>query len=311
MRPITPRETIGVSLKSVYNKLDNVEPNISAALVRTTAQRPGGGRHGDRRCVATAAARLPRQDPRRQPSRVHRASHQGSCTIRAGALPGQSLVVLDPSLMLAIDEFPCEDGHAQERSLLGQVLETVSAHDVWIDDRNFCTTGFLFGILRRKAFFVTRQHGSTLHWQFVGKRRACGRIDTGKVFEQKVRLSDPDTGEIVFVRRITVVLDKPTRDGDAEIHILSNLPVKDARAKTIADLYRTRWTIADRLPGNGGEPQRRDQHAGLSQGGVVRVQPGVGVVQPDECGQGSAARVHGGDRPGEVSRRITWPTKSR
>src|SRR5450759_1018469 len=32
-------ETIGVSLKSVYNKLDNVEPNISAALVRTTAQR--------------------------------------------------------------------------------------------------------------------------------------------------------------------------------------------------------------------------------------------------------------------------------
>jgi hypothetical protein len=164
-------------------------------------------------------------------------------TMRAGALPGQALVVLDPSLMLAIDEFPCEDGHAQERSLLGQVLETVSAHDVWIDDRNFCTTGFLFGIMRRKAFFVTRQHGSTLHWQLVGKRRACGRIDTGKVFEQKVRLSDPDTGENVFVRRITVVLDKPTRDGDAEIHILSNLPAKDAKAKTIADLYRTRWTI--------------------------------------------------------------------
>ena len=56
---------------------------------------------------------------------------------------------------------------------------------------------------------MTRQHGSTLHWQFVGKRRACGRIDTGKVFEQKLRLSDPDTGEVMFVRRITVVLDKP------------------------------------------------------------------------------------------------------
>ena len=58
-----------------------------------------------------------------------------------------------------------------------------------------------------------------------------------------MRLSDPDTGEVVFVRRITVVLDKPTRDGDAEIHILSNLPAKDAKAKTIADLYRNRWTI--------------------------------------------------------------------
>ena len=236
-------ETIGVSLKSVYNKLDNVEPNISAALVRTTAQ------HLEAVVTATGGALPPLLPGYRV--KILDGSHLASTehrikelrTIRAGALPGQSLVVLDPSLMLAIDEFPCEDGHAQERSLLGQVLETVSAHDVWIDDRNFCTTGFLFGILRRKAFFVTRQHGSTLHWQFVGKRRACGRIDTGKVFEQKVRLSDPDTGEIVFVRRITVVLDKPTRDGDAEIHILSNLPVKDARAKTIADLYRTRWTI--------------------------------------------------------------------
>jgi hypothetical protein len=36
----------------------------------------------------------------------------------AGALPGKSLVVLDPALGLAIDIFPCEDGHAQERSLL-------------------------------------------------------------------------------------------------------------------------------------------------------------------------------------------------
>ena len=236
-------ETIGVSLKSVYNKLDNVEPNISAALVRTTAQRLEA-------VVTATGGALPPLLPGYR-VKILDGSHLASTehrikelrTIRAGALPGQSLVVLDPSLMLAIDEFPCEDGHAQERSLLGQVLETVSAHDVWIDDRNFCTTGFLFGIMRRKAFFVTRQHGSTLHWQLVGKRRTCGPIDTGKVFEQKVRLSDPDTGEVMFVRRITVVLDKPTRDGDAEIHILSNLPAKDAKAKTIADLYRTRWTI--------------------------------------------------------------------
>ncbi len=35
---------------------------------------------------------------------------------RAGALPGKSLVVLEPALGLATDIFPCEDGHAQERS---------------------------------------------------------------------------------------------------------------------------------------------------------------------------------------------------
>ncbi len=37
--------------------------------------------------------------------------------IGAVALPGKSLVVLDPELRLAINVFPCEDGHAQERSL--------------------------------------------------------------------------------------------------------------------------------------------------------------------------------------------------
>ena len=40
-----------------------------------------------------------------------------------------------------------------------------------------------------------------------------------------------------------MVLDKPTRDGDTEIHLLTNLPVKDARGDVVADLYRRRWTI--------------------------------------------------------------------
>jgi hypothetical protein len=144
--------------------------------------------------------------------------------------------------MLATDVILCEDGHAQERSLLDQVLEIVRARDLWIEDRNFCTTNFLFGITGRNAFFVVRQHASTLHWEFVGKRRARGRIDTGAVFEQKIRATN-DAGEILFLRRITVVLDQPTRDGDAELHLLTNVPAKDAHARKIAELYRRRWTI--------------------------------------------------------------------
>ncbi len=50
--------------------------------------------------------------------------------ISSAPLPGQSLVVLDPSLMLAVDVFPCEDGHAQERSLFDEVLPTVEQDDV-------------------------------------------------------------------------------------------------------------------------------------------------------------------------------------
>ena len=71
--------------------------------------------------------------------------------MNAAPLPGQALVVLDPSLMLMIDVFPCEDAHAQERSLLPQVLETVKPGDLWIEDRNFCTVGFVCGIHREKG----------------------------------------------------------------------------------------------------------------------------------------------------------------
>ena len=144
--------------------------------------------------------------------------------------------------MLVIDAFPCEDGHAQERSLLGQVEATVGPHDLWIDDRNFCTTGFIFGIVRRGGFFLVRQHASTLHYTLVGKRKDRGRVETGGVFEQTLRATN-DAGEVLFLRRVTVVLDKPTRDDDTEIHLLTNLPVKDARANVVADLYRRRWTI--------------------------------------------------------------------
>ena len=185
-----------MAIKSVYNKLDNLEPVLSAALVGTTAERM-------ETIVTTmvaacpAASGLPSQDSRRQPSRRHRASHQGVTHDARGALPGQALVVLDPSLMLVTDVILCEDGHAKSgRS--GPSPGAGPCKDVWIDDRNFCTTSFLFGIARREAFFVVRQHASTLHWEFTGKKRACGRIETGKVFEQTVRLSNPDTGEILF-----------------------------------------------------------------------------------------------------------------
>ena len=190
-------KTIGVSLKSVYNKLDNLETGISAAMVGTTAERL-------ETVVTTMGGALPPLLPGYR-IKILDGNHLAATehrikelrTIRAGALPGQALVVLDPSLMLVTDVVLCEDGHAQERSLLGQILEIVRAKDVWIDDRNFCTTGFLFGIARREACFVVRQHAATLHWEFTGKKRACGRIETGKVFEQTVRLTNPDTGEVL------------------------------------------------------------------------------------------------------------------
>lgn len=68
--------------------------------------------------------------------------------------------MLDPEQMLVVDVFLNEDGHAQERSLLSSILETVKAKQVWIADRNFCTRQFLLGIAQRESCFVIREHKS-------------------------------------------------------------------------------------------------------------------------------------------------------
>ena len=61
----------------------------------------------------------------------------------AKALPGKSIAVLDPQKMLVTDIFHGSDGHAQERTMLPELIKTVQARQVWIADRNFCTRKFL------------------------------------------------------------------------------------------------------------------------------------------------------------------------
>ena len=43
------------------------------------------------------------------------------------------------------------------------MLETIEAGDLWIGDRNFCTTEFIFNIESKQAFFLVRQH-QNLPW---------------------------------------------------------------------------------------------------------------------------------------------------
>lgn len=144
--------------------------------------------------------------------------------------------------MIIEDVLPCEDGHAQERSLLDQVLPTVQRRDLLIDDRNFCTISFLFGIAERQARFITRQHGR-MPWQPSGKTWFAGKCPTGRVYEQAVILVERGSGRELHLRRITVKLKKATRDGDMEIHLLTNLSASTLKAVRIATLYLKRWTL--------------------------------------------------------------------
>jgi Transposase DDE domain len=235
------RARIPVTLKCVYEKLQHIETPVSAQLVSHVAGRCQGliaelggacqpllpGYHVrilDGNHLAATQKRL-------QVTRGH----------TAGTLPGQSLAVLDPALMLVTDVILCEDGHTQERALIDQVLPLVREGDVWIQDRNFCTVDFLLGIKERRAFFVARRHGNmTIEPQ--GEFGAELETDTGWVSERNVWVCRDDQ-RVLEARLVRVRLKQPTEDGDLEVAILTNLPVEVADATQVASLYLKRWKI--------------------------------------------------------------------
>lgn len=99
---------------------------------------------------------------------------------------------------------------------------------------------FLFGVVEREAYFIARQH-QKLPWEPLETFTKVGPIDGAAVSEQPVMVRDQQ-GNALRLRRIRIHLDKPTRDGDRDVFVLTNLP-KRVTAKKIAMLYRTRWKI--------------------------------------------------------------------
>jgi hypothetical protein len=234
-------ESLPVSITSVYNKLNGLEPSVTSALVHHTAERlaPVVDQLGGRIPELLAGYRVRIIDGNHLAATERRLNvlHRS----KAGPLPGHALVILDPSLMLATDMIPCEDGHAQERSLSAEILELVVGNDVWIADRNFCTRALLQGIADRQAYYVMRQHAK-LPIRSAGTLRRCGRTATGEVFEQAVSI-DVGDGQLSKARRIVLRLSKATRDGDSELAVVTNLPQRAAGAVKVAELYRDRWTL--------------------------------------------------------------------
>ena len=231
---------IGVSKTAVYDKLNRLEPSVSQALVRYSAREMTTliAQMGGPLPTVLPKYRLKILDGNGLGATEHRLKVLRN--IRSGPLPGKSIVVLDPSLGLAIDIFPCEDGHAQERSLFSHVLETVEANDLWIGDRNFCTTGLVFGIENKQAAFILRQH-ENLPWQETSELVEEGRIEGGVVFSQRGIVAYQ--GQQLCCRRVVVQLDQPTRDGETDIALLTNLPESEADSMLVAQLYRSRWKV--------------------------------------------------------------------
>lgn len=237
-------DELPVTRQAVYDKLKHLELPVSAAMVRHSDAelRPALKAMGIRPQPLLPGYRVRVLDGNHLAGTDHRILELRRH--RAAALPGQALVFYDPQWDLISDVIPCEDGHAQERSLTEEIIEAVLHADCVIADRNFCTTKIVFGIARRPAFFIIRQHKLNLVWKPQGKQRLIGKDERGRpIHEEAVLLIDEKSGETLTARRITIQLDKPTKDGDWEIHILTNLPVEDADALLIASLYGDRWSV--------------------------------------------------------------------
>jgi hypothetical protein len=234
--------TIGTTYQAVYTKLGRLQPAVSEAVVRYSAERCGQ--------LLTMCPR-PRNEPlpgyrmRVLDGNVLTGTDHRLKALRRwlnACLPGKSLVIYEPGLGLVTDLVLEEDAYTQERALLTQVLQRLQADDLMVVDRNFCTTRYVFGVQARKAFTIVRQHRTNLPCTPTSKLQKCGNTDTGTVYEQKVQVTDPDSGEVLTLRRIELRLSKNTRDGDPTIAVLTNLPAEVSAAQ-IANLYRERWTI--------------------------------------------------------------------
>ena len=235
------RDEIGVSLTAVYDKLQGVEPDVCAGLVRSCALLV------EEIINALGSAGAPLIEGRRvrildgnalkgTQHRIKELRNQA-----AGALPGKALVVYDPAIDVMLHMIPCEDGHAQERSLLNIVLAMIDRGELWIADRNFCVLSFLWGIIEQSGEFLIRHHKQlTLHP--LAAEREAGTVDGGRVTEQAVAVYD-ETGRELHLRCVRIYLEHATRDGDRILTLLTNLPREAASAARVAELYRRRWNI--------------------------------------------------------------------
>ena len=229
------------SLSAVYAKVAGVEPTVVRQVVCQTAERLRGVMD---RLRPVRPRWFAGHEVRILDGNVLKGSQHRLRVLRgtrASALAGVSISVLDPERGLVVDWLASENGHDQERSLLPAILRTVQPGQVWVGDRNFCTLGFLGGIIERQSRFLIRQHGSTVRVEELDRLRPAGRTDTGVVFEQSVRLTNVAGRPVV--RRVVLRLHHPTEDGDTELLLLTNLPDEIAPAEVVAERYRERWGI--------------------------------------------------------------------
>lgn len=237
-------EQLGVSKQAIYDKLQGVEPAVSGAMVKVPV--------AELTQVLTKA-KATKPDPvsgyhtfvidgKRLDGTEHRVLETRS--MKSAPLPGTVLAMLDTRLEMFVDVACDPDSYACERKVVLPLLQHLEKGALYLADRNFCDGPLINHFLEGESFFILRHHGRSPRWRKVkGSRlRKVGKDARGAtVYEQEVEVTLPD-GSWHRLRRITAKLVEPTRDGDTELHLLTNLPTS-VSAVVGVDAYAERWTI--------------------------------------------------------------------
>jgi len=227
------------SVQALYGKLARVEPRFSVALVRRTAEgirpllaRPRRGKH--------PAYSFKILDGTMPDGSEHRLSVLRE--LRAAGLPAKGVVVYDADSSLCERAAMAEDAYEGEQPLAETLLDDARPGELYVGDCNFCTARLIDRLIDRGASFVICENPQhTLYEEELPVRRR-GRGPTGLISEAQVRLVCRERGCVWPLRRIHVTLDEPTRDGERELRLLTNLPAT-FKARDVAEAYRRRWSV--------------------------------------------------------------------
>ncbi|WP_417848842.1 transposase [Thalassoglobus sp.] len=230
------KQRLGISLSSFYEKV-RIELPISEAVVRVSAERAAQLQQelefvewdvlSGYRVYSVDGNHLQESEKRLGPLR----------DAYDAPLPGTTVARFDHQRQVFDRAYLLDDAHAQESTLQDRIVADLKPDDLLLGDRQYCVLRFLHGIDAAQAAFVIRQHGR-FKGVLQGAPRQVGQTSRGTVSEQELRTSDRDDAQVM--RRITITLNKLTKDGESEVHLLTNVPA-EVNALTISELYLVRW----------------------------------------------------------------------
>jgi hypothetical protein len=233
------------SRQALYDKLKGVETPVSAAMLRVTTQKLMSIR-------SSTGMKFPDVikgfhtyvlDGKTYNATEHRIEE--TRTDARAPLPGRAVALLDMRHQMFVDVQCDANAHRCERKIVEPLLERqLKPGALYLADRNFCDGSLIENFECHQSFFIIRQHGACPSWREISGEVPVekGTDDQGQsVSEQQIEVQLAN-GSWKIVRRVTVKLSSPTRDGDRELHLLTNLPAR-VRAGKIGSAYRKRWTI--------------------------------------------------------------------